>query len=718
MNNDLNKTFGQIFDNDVTALREQLVDIQQYQADRNESVKWAHRLRFLDISNVPDLARLEQDRSIRSTTYDEEGRRVQTPGLRPKLTIPIVEEDEDDDEEPDYLAVSWKWVDLADHIPYGCGSRESFRYYIQRRPGCKPHASSFPDRYMDRVILMAQSHGINKIWIDTECIYQRPGDDPRDKELGVQVMDLVYEDARLAVGLLTTPLMLQDEVDTLARLMLGTISATSEDSNSDVSLVNVDIAKVQMLILRILSDPRWSRAWIFQEDHLAAYRMMLLVPHSPHVRTNRVYGFGNIHGDLQVNVARFRASVTAFCLAQPDIRRWPSNEILQKAKRYKMFNTISSEAYPSTTNSVLVDVCTRSIKEEQDRVAILANALQFSSRLDTTAASSLITSGKYSLSAVLLALILMNGEILHNCDDILEHTVLSYVEHGEYLIRAPYPDIRQFFFDHCRFRSPKITLQGVETQGWIFALLPDECVRLSAREIRLLRPTYLDEASLDREKGSILDEAEQDAVQALIYLLIDRWPRSRLANHMQRCLNFDRDPSPSGAYPAVLTVIKMMAAVVRALHDGCEVRLARLHSRPESSEPSAMFILPGGWSDNAGTDPQEQVLIFTSWDDPQHLPHHRHSQERLVSLRVSGLSTSDDISSNDVMREGCSLKKHGWLNGIWDARGERLGTYLFPFDDKPHGELQYGAKRKKNTDSSDDELESDDDLADIGHDAR
>lgn len=714
MINDLNKTFGQIFSNDVTALRKQLVDIQQHQADRTESVNWARKLRFLDISNVPDLASLEKDRNIRSTTYDEQGRRVQTRGARPKLTIPIIEENEDD-EGPDYLAVSWKWVDLADRIPYGCGSRESFRYYIQRRPGYKPHASSFPDRYMDRVILMAQSHNITKIWIDTECIFQRPGDDPRDKELGVQVMDLVYEDARLAVGLLTTPLMLQDEVDTLARLMLGTIFAVGARSDVDVFSPNVDVAKIQMLILRILSDPRWSRAWIFQEDHLASYRMTLLIPHSAHIRTNRIYDFGNIRGELQVNVARFRSSVTRFCLAQPDIRRWPSNEILRKAKRYKMFNTISSETYPTTTNSVLVDVCNRSIKEEHDRVAILANALQFSSRLDTTTTSPLVCSNKYSLSAMLLALIFMNGEILHNCEDILTHTVQSYIDLSEYRIRAPHPDERQYFFDHCRFRSPTVTLQGIETKGWIFALLPDECVRLSARETQVLRRTYTNEALEERESGSILTKVEQDTIEALISQLRRRWPGSQLASLMQRTLDFDCDRPPKVAYPAMSNVIKMMAAVVRALHDGHEVRLARLHSRPHSSEPSAMFISPGGWSDNAGSEPLGQVLIFTSWDDPQVLQQHRYFQERLVSLRVSVLGPDGNTSSNSLLREGCSLKKHGWVNGIWDARGERLGTYLFPFDDEPKGASHRGTKRKRDTDSSDDDSESDDDSADNRH---
>jgi hypothetical protein len=55
MKNDLHKTFGQIFDNDITAFRNQLIDVQHHQANRKDAEKWLQQLRFLDISNVPEL---------------------------------------------------------------------------------------------------------------------------------------------------------------------------------------------------------------------------------------------------------------------------------------------------------------------------------------------------------------------------------------------------------------------------------------------------------------------------------------------------------------------------------------------------------------------------------------------------------------------------------------------------------------------------------------
>ena len=61
-----------------------------------------------------------------------------------------------------------------------------------RRPDKEPHKSKFPNQYIERAILFAQAKGINKLWVDIECIYQRPEDDEADKELGVQIMDAVY----------------------------------------------------------------------------------------------------------------------------------------------------------------------------------------------------------------------------------------------------------------------------------------------------------------------------------------------------------------------------------------------------------------------------------------------------------------------------------------------------------------------------------------------
>lgn len=263
MKNDLHRTFGEIFNHDITAFRNQLIEVQKYQSDRKESLEWFRRLRFLDISNIPDLVQLGQARNVWSVRYDEEGDPIESTSKRPVFIIPIIEVMDVDLKVPAYLAVSWKWTGHNEESPYGCDQRESYEYHIQR-PGEPAHASAFPDGYMDRVIQVAQKHGLTRIWIDRECIYQREGDEkkyPRDQELGVQVMDLVYKFARGSIGLLTTSLMHQDEVDMLACLLSGDMFSNDIDEFPRLK-ASVNIPKAQMLILRILSDPRWSRAWV------------------------------------------------------------------------------------------------------------------------------------------------------------------------------------------------------------------------------------------------------------------------------------------------------------------------------------------------------------------------------------------------------------------------------------------------------------------------
>lgn len=695
MKSDLHKTFGEIFNDDITALREQLLEIQRCQVDREDSLKWARNLRFLDISKVPELQRLRKKRDIWSTKYDKDGHRVETRAHRPKISIPIVEENEED-EPPVYLAVSWKWVGRAERVPFGCDCKESFRYYVKRL-GSAPHAISFPDRHMDRIIRVAQSHDITKIWIDTECIYQRDGDEeiyPRDKERGVQVMDLVYADAKMSVGLLTTPLMHQDEVDILASLLSADVFV-GDHTKSLMIKTHVDVSKVQMLILRILSDPRWSRAWIFQEDHLASYEMSLLIPHSEHIDTTKIYDFGTVSGELQVKVARFRKCATAFCLAQPDTERWPSNEILRKAKRYKIYSTTSTNACPTTTLNVLTDLCSRSIEKEQDRIAILANSLRFSARLDTSNTSPLIRMEKYSLSATLFALILLNGEILHSSDDLLCHTVQSYIERNQYTIRAPHgaqPQKEQYFVDHCRFRSPNITSHGIQTTGWLFVLLAGHTSRISLDETlraKLHQVRVDDPQAQVRQPRSILDMLEQVIVDEIIAILNNDWPQSRLVDLLRCNLDMDCDPPPCGdEEPARSTRIKMMAAVVQALFDGHDVRLARLHSAPVDSPPSAMFISPQGWST---ADPCLPLYVFTSWDNPRG----KHRQERLVSLEVAAYDRERWVSNGRQLKEGCLLKSGSWVNGVWDARRKPMETYTFPLLGTSGNHGQHGTKRKR-----------------------
>jgi hypothetical protein len=730
MQNDLHRTFGEIYSENIARFRKQLLEVQHLQADRKKSEKWVSNLRFLNISNVPQLLdeRCRQERLHVSADRRNPFRYSDAPFC----DIPITEQRYEDGETP-YIAVSWKWAG-PQHEPRHEWDQALpvFRYRI-RRSGAALHESDFPDLYMDRVIQFAQSHGIERLWIDKECIYQRVGDAPRDRDLGVQIMDVVYGDSAKSVGLLTTALLQQYEVDMLSALLHRSIFYRPKDEEDPKIRKGVDIGAVQILILRILSDPRWSRGWIFQEDHLASERMTLLIPCDENLDKGDDYDFGKIPGELQINLAAFRKVVTMFCFACSKNKyelQWPNADILGKAKQYniwnrKIYGTVSAgrpdhprvnlwsdptntrdggarlnnnnnysnvSLYPTTTNSVLDDICNRSLEREEDRIALLANALKFSKRLDISKDSPLVQPGAYGLSVALLALILMNGEILMNApweqsDDvpteanIMQHTLQSYLQSCQYHFNAPNLRLQQTFIDRCRFKPPTITPRGLETKGFLFSLLPRQTpedhrtqprLRLDARDREQLSRMVRYPRSWNKK----LNNVAHKALGMLIAKLNTLWPSSRLAAYMKQHLDLDLHP-PQAADASISTryVLDMLSALYQALLDDRQLRLARLDSASADAEPTAIFIepVPDGWKieDPSNLATEVSTKIFTTWDSGRNA----YDKERLASLEVGIFDGTDDKRERDA--ETCSLRSFGWVNGVWNVRGETMDTYTF-----------------------------------------
>ncbi|KAI4921317.1 hypothetical protein J4E85_008662 [Alternaria conjuncta] len=704
MKNDIHKTFGEIFDGDITAFRKQLLEIQHIQADRKKAEDWVSKLRFLDISKVPNLLDEEAQQYVSYEPPDD-------PWVDPEIPsheIPVTER-EDDDSEVEYIAVSWKWEERHHNHLDDAIKPPVFDYQI-KRPGAPAHKSSFPGRYMDRVIRFAQSKSISssKLWIDKECIYQRREDEhifPEDKEHGVQIMDVVYGDSTLSVGLLTVELAHEHEVDLLSELLQGEIFAKRNYQSLPKLLPGVDERAVQMIILRILSDPRWSRGWIFQEDHLASHRMILLIPCRRGIRKDQGYDFGDTMGELQVRLKDFRQSVTMFCKATYENQgRWPNTEFLGKAKQYNICNktlvlggipqTYSRrlwrddasdesiprvEAYPTTTNSVLEDICNRSLEHEEDRIAILANALRFNKRLNLTKDSPLLEVGQYSLSVALLALVLMNGEILDVVllqKDLMTFTLQSYLDACQYEFVVPNLRYRQSFVDRCRFKSPIITPRGLETKGFLFTLLPKRISKDRAYGYNPLLLTTSDRKTLSPMGGGPmlggkkLNKNAHTVLNLVVQKLEALWPGSKLARHMLRYLSFDqrqrqgKDIPPSTSY-----VLDMMSVLYQTLcEDDQKLRLARLASAPFDGEPVAIFIepTPDGWvmeSPDTKTQDGKPILanVFTSWDATRK----PYNKDRVVSLSVAIEDGKGARQSWDSRT--CYMENTGWVHGVWNS---------------------------------------------------
>jgi hypothetical protein len=711
MKNDLHKTFGEIFNGDIAAFRKQLLEIQHIQADRKKAEDWVSHLRFLDISGVPNLLDAEVSRFV---SYEPPADPCQDAEIAPH-EIPVTKR-EDDDGEVEYIAVSWRWIGRYPQTLHNTVRPSVFHYRI-KRPGAQAHDSSFPDDFMDRVVRFAQSINVFKIWVDVECIYQRPEDErtfPEDKEHGVQIMDVVYGDSTCSLGLLTVELVSEEKIDLLSHLLSGRLFVDSKDKSYTVLRHQVDVKEVQMLILHILSDPRWSRGWIFQEDHLASDRMILLIPCRRGDRKDRDYDFGDTPGELQVKLKDFRQSVTRFCMATNNIPgRWPNTEILGKVKQYNICNRVyvlggvphesqrlwrddasddgQSEvlAYPTTTNSVLDDICNRSLEREEDRIAILANALRFNKRLNIGKDSPLLEAGQYSLSVALLALVLMNGEILRVVSlrkDIMGHTLQSYLGACQQQFIVPNLRYQQSFVDRCRLKPPLITPRGLQTKGFLFTLLPKTLSKDKRHEYNPLLLTASDREVLSRMGGGTmlggrkLNKKARVVLNLLVQKLEALWPGGKLVTLLKRHLSLDilqragEDIPSSASY-----VLDMMSVLYQALcDDDKKLRLARLASTSPDGEPVAIFIEPwrDGWMEHP--DPKVQdgkpipANVFTSWDTTRK-PYNR---DRAASLLVD--IRDDNGARQDWDRRSCYLENLGWVHGVWSAVGEEMADYVFP----------------------------------------
>ncbi|KAE8823066.1 hypothetical protein PTNB85_10245 [Pyrenophora teres f. teres] len=672
MKNDLNKSFGEIVDNDIVALHDQLFQVWKFQIDRKKSERWVQQLRFLDVEKLSDM--------------DVVGKK--TEGSRPRRTIPLTSREEDN-KMIDYVAVSWRWIENDQVRADGCNTQALFDYHI-KRPEERSYKTEFPDWLMDRVIRFAKSTGIGKIWIDKDCIFQRPGDEveyPEDMKHGMQAMDLVYGGS-MAVGLLTKSLTKQIDVDMLGALLSEWIFTGSKTKDGPQLRRDTNVQGILKLIRYILSDDRWERGWIFQEDHLASTEMTLLIPHSENIfKNNRGHIFGNITGELTVNLAQFRRTVTKFCLACPKTAEYGSlKDILDKLKQYNQY-----DKQTTTTRRVLDDVCSRSLEVEDDRLAIFANALRFKYRLDTSKDSPLVKSDKYSMSVAFFALILMNGEIFNhdiNTLNIMSHTLHSFLKELEFKIDPPSPRYELTFNDHCRFASPEICPQGIKTNGILWLLRTSRVLRLDPGEkIQLKR------FQSKRPSGARLSERGKAAIILLARKLKRNPQTESLSIFLFRQIKLDRP----GKKAKVSTnyILDNLYALSGALLKGHELCLGspatETYSEPEDT---AIFIMPQTKSRTKRRD----VMAFISWEEGP-----SQSQERLTSLLVTPFHESGRVGrqyepwDTDEGDEAYLLRNCGWVNGVWIAGSGVREEVVFPVPGISEGcrEVGRGVKRKR-----------------------
>lgn len=321
---------------------------------------------------------------------------------------------------------------------------------------------------------------LSYLWIDRHCIIQ---EDSEEKEIAVQAMDLVYHYSKHPVGLLYQPIISIADLKLLEGLINSRyVVKCGSKFKLTAALPHESACKTLELLEAIVSDMWWTRAWTYQENYRANTYMKLLIPHcisSKDYHGGYVRLFEDVPGEIVLNSTEFHKAATAFCLAFD-----PPNNLVNARKlvleRAGKSTLLLQDSYPfgdnlarrSMSPSIIADIEKRQLSKPMDRLPIIANCCQYSVRLNDL---ELMKRG-HSISLAILALFLLNGEIMDNGRDYMAHAsnmsnITNFLnEHAYGQYSPPQPALGLTYNKCCRFIDTELTRQGVKTQGHLWKL--------------------------------------------------------------------------------------------------------------------------------------------------------------------------------------------------------------------------------------------------------
>ncbi|KAE8340503.1 hypothetical protein BDV24DRAFT_164236 [Aspergillus arachidicola] len=368
-----------------------------------------------------------------------------------------------------YIAVSYTWE------PHQNQQSSNKAYLVQSREGSYADANRVRDQVLDRVIAYAnyreaRGTSVRGFWIDQECIDQ---ENEAEKQRVVQSMEYVYSHSAFPVALLSVRIESENQLENLVYILRRSNPPRNEKRDRVRAVLN--------LLDYITSDPWWERGWTFQEDYCASTKMCLLIPHSSSLKqlkeTNHQI-LGWLESELCIRSTEFCSKATTLCMEyrmNPEFKHM-CERILDRASKYnvqllELDNEGKHMIRQSMSPIIFSNVGKRGMRDESDRLAVIANCLGYSARFDT----QWLERKGCSLSISMLALFLLNGEILMNGADnsqrALRSNVFDYLR-SQSLRTFQTPDIDQklTFIKSCRFADVELSEEGVLTSGHLWRL--------------------------------------------------------------------------------------------------------------------------------------------------------------------------------------------------------------------------------------------------------
>lgn len=452
MQADTSSTLGDIKSRTSSSIVSTLLDLQKYGMLRKLSLGWIRNLEIIDPSD-----------SNRSCKRRWDGGMV-TNKPRKKLLWRTHVNTQNENE--NYIALSYT-CEPPSNEP---SSYDAYQVQSRNRSF---KSSEVRDQVFDRVIAYvnhckSKEPSVKGFWIDRECIDQA---NKTEKQRAIQSMEYVYIQSALPVALLSTRIESEDYLRNLIYILKRDNPPRNQERDR--------IRSVLSLLDHITSDLWWDRGWTFQEDYCASTKMCLLVPHSSSLTElkNENRGLlGDLEGELCITSADFRSQATKFCMDYKRNRQFETmcNKILERAGKYNVqLQERDNEGNPTIRQSmsptIFSNVGKRNITVESDRLAVIANCLDYSVRLDTNK----MDEKKYSLGIAMLALFLLNGEILMNNDSqgALGNNIFDYLRSQSLrTFQPPNIDQKLTFIKHCRFPFVELSKKGIKTSGHLWRL--------------------------------------------------------------------------------------------------------------------------------------------------------------------------------------------------------------------------------------------------------
>lgn len=306
--------------------------------------------------------------------------------------------------------------------------------------------------------------------------------------------------------------------------------------------------------------------------------MYLIIPYGSKLTKERLSGLGEIPCEVLVNAARFRRQATLFCLAchaskmfnaRHDLNR--CKNVLGQVRTYRMLRKydwmINNDSMGRAMSTrILTDINRRMAEKQEDTLAIMANCCGYVVRLN----SKSLSAASVSLSAAIIALFFLNGEVMWNDSRSVTTENVSHLLAKLSFNRfdPPVESKALSFMKQCRLVNVRLTKEGVVTTGHLWRV--EERVATERRQQEKCQHTS--------------DMCQRLCLKRIAAILATSRPQ--LAAQLRQCM---RDGVSQHLDHHGLREIfqRMLSTLCEAIHAGKQIVVACLVDSPQDG---ALFV--------------------------------------------------------------------------------------------------------------------------------